>query len=494
MIYLLPVTASHCISCIAYICYHMLTLNCFIVSVLGQCHSLHMQRNCPMSCSGIASGYQMIIPKMPPGAVLGVLHRRYPRDPSSHAGQDDLMISHGPEPEVDNDEASTDACDVQAPASWWSSSKNRGKVKSEPLSTPAKPRSTIEVVKCELSPLTPSPVTCKSQRTAPNSKKWLSERAKEGKVVADQAGLDYNKHFQVVHRGSFEAGHWQDFLASLAGAQVSRCERCAQLCIDFKLSCAAYAAGPTVMTDGEIVLVSDDDQDMALEPRQLFPSSAPRPRAGRPSRADQRLNLTEWISQKRPGQYIIHSLDGQVPVSCRLCGVTFNAHRTGSPWYIERHEQEDSRHRRAAEGLPPQEEDAPLRVCEGIGLMDPGSGLQHLKASVMMHIQNGHMATIKCAVHKVHFFVDAQGHVRMQSKKCREDRSLVPAGKTVCRTCEAHSRKQELVRSLASWVHRADSWLVNQSVFFQESVSSKDFGRAYMYIMTNYSTWACLSI
>ena len=404
------------------------------------------------------------------------------------------MISHGPEPEVDSDEASTDACDVQAPASWWSSSKNRGKVKSEPLSTPAKPRSTIEVVKRELSPLTPSPVTCKSRRTAPNSKKWLSERAKEGKVVADQAGLDYNKHFQVVHRGSFEAGHWQDFLASLAGAQVSRCERCAQLCIDFKLSCAAYAAGPSVMTDGEIVLVSDDDQDMALEPRQLFPSSAPRPRAGRPSRADQRPNLTEWISQKRPGQYIIHSLDGQVPVSCRLCGVTFNAHRTGSPWYIERHEQEDSRHRRAAEGLPPQEEDAPLRVCEGIGLMDPGSGLQHLKASVMMHIQNGHMATIKCAVHKVHFFVDAQGHVRMQSKKCQEDRSLVPAGKTVCRTCEAHSRKQELVRSLASWVHRADSGLVNQSGFFQESVSSKDFGRAYMYIMTNYSTWACLSI
>ena len=42
-----------------------------------ECHSLHMQRNCPMSCSGIASGYQMIIPKMPPGAVLGVLHRRH---------------------------------------------------------------------------------------------------------------------------------------------------------------------------------------------------------------------------------------------------------------------------------------------------------------------------------------------------------------------------------------------------------------------------------
>ena len=201
------------------------------------------------------------------------------------------------------------------------------------------------------------------------------------------------------------------------------------------------------MNDGGIVLISDDEPDPA--------PAAPRAR-GRPRRGDERLNLTEWISQKRPGQYHIHSLDGPIPVTCRLCRVTFNAQRLGSPWFIERHEQEDSRHRQAIDGLQPQKQDAvELQTCNGICIRD--SAMRHMEVSSQKHIQNGQMATVKCAVQKMHFF-NEQGHVKMQSVSCQQDRGIVPEGRTACRMCEALSRKQELVRSLASWVYKAESW------------------------------------
>lgn len=86
-----------------------------------------------------------------------------------------------------------------------------------------------------------APIFARPQQTPVQKEIKNAERIATGKKIADEAKLDYNADFQRAHRGSFERGHWHQFLARLGGAQVPPCDHCAQLCQEFSLSCAARA-------------------------------------------------------------------------------------------------------------------------------------------------------------------------------------------------------------------------------------------------------------
>ena len=87
-----------------------------------------------------------------------------------------------------------------------------------------------------------APIFARPQQTPVQKEIKNAERIATGKKIADEAKLDYNADFQRAHRGSFERGHWHQFLARLGGAQVPPCDHCAQLCQKFSLSCAARRA------------------------------------------------------------------------------------------------------------------------------------------------------------------------------------------------------------------------------------------------------------
>ena len=157
--------------------------------------------------------------------------------------------------------------------------------------------------------LTPPPVSAKrkllfTDRDQPRKNiQWCRETAAVGQSIALKAGLDFNKHFQVQHKGHLEKGHWQDFLLGLAGVQVSPCSHCQTLVKAFKLVSPAHPeqmASPEKQASSEHMSPEKQDCPVSDSNCVVMADDSPSPehkraRRGRPYLNEKRLNLCEWV-------------------------------------------------------------------------------------------------------------------------------------------------------------------------------------------------------
>lgn len=127
-------------------------------------------------------------------------------------------------------------------------------------------------------------------------------RETQAKAVLKKAGLDFNKHFQVFHRGTAFAGrseHWKEFLNGVLGLRDITCDICVGLIKEYAIDIGSEQ--PTPQKKGkrkESAAVSAPD-DLVSPPKK-------RGRAGRPSKDEaeaQKFSLLDYLTERRPDQY-----------------------------------------------------------------------------------------------------------------------------------------------------------------------------------------------
>ena len=295
------------------------------------------------------------------------------------------------------------------------------------------------------------------------NKRWCREQAAIGQSIAAKAGLDFNRHFQVHHRGHLEKGHWQDFLLSLAGVQVSPCEKCQSLAKAFKL---AEQASPEQATPGQPSADSAEHTSAEASQMQVVVDESPSPahkRArhgrGRPKDMESRLTLTEWVEAHRPGQYRILSLEGKVPVQCTTCGLVFNAHRTSSAWHVLRHETDSKFHLCRIDKTIKTDEPPAVIPCNGVEISKMGGSLGCLVASMVKYIKNGCIHTLGSPLAKVSCFLDKDGLPWMRSKECEDQSHSNSAGQSSCAACNKLARLSDVSKDIATISWKIDAWL-----------------------------------
>lgn len=325
----------------------------------------------------------------------------------------------------------------------------------------------------------PPPVSVKrkllfTDRDQPRKQRqWCREKTAVGQSIAQEAGLDFNKHFQVQHKGHLEKGHWQDFLLGLAGVQVSPCPHCQTLVKAFKLVSPAHPeqmASPEQQASSEPVGPGQGSQrrDCPMSDSNciVMVDDSPSPehkraRRGRPNLCEARLNLCEWVEQHRPGQYRILSLDGRVPVQCIACGFVFNAHKTTSAWHVLRHESESKFHLSrtvpAVKGQEPLANFTPT-PCNGVEISKNGR-LQSLTASVVKYIMSGQIHQFGTPLEKVSFFLDKNRAPWMQCKQCASQSQTISPGQSSCQSCQKYASMKDMSKHIATTSWKIDAWL-----------------------------------
>lgn len=297
------------------------------------------------------------------------------------------------------------------------------------------------------------------------NKRWCREQAAIGQSIAAKAGLDFNRHFQVHHRGHLEKGHWQDFLLSLAGVQVSPCQKCQSLAKAFNL---VEQASPEQASPDQPSADSAEHASAEASQTQVVvdESSSPahkraRHGRGRPKDIESRLTLTQWVEAHRPGKYRILSLEGMVPVQCTTCGLRFNAHRTSSAWHVLRHETDSKFHLSRTVPAITDKTDEPRGdiPCNGVEISKMAGSLGCLVASMVKYIKNGCIHTLGSPLEKVSCFLDKDGLPWMRSKECEEQSLSTSAGQSSCAGCDKLARLSDVSKDIATISWKIDAWL-----------------------------------